>query len=164
MRLFGKKKDGPPSFEEQLERQTEAGIIEREAGEGYEAVYGTIPFDTRVLDDEKILEFFTPGTSLFDPIFLPLLPFFSRLLATGKLTNDEVKRLCADLDITVQRCLSLARTRNQFFMVRALGDYARWRITGAAREGFLLRTITEHKKTLRLISERERRKRRLWPW
>lgn len=144
----------------------DAGIVAAEVtapDNPYLGVQST--FDWRVLDDEKMLKFFTPGELLYRDCYVPLMPIFSRLLTSISLTDREVRLFCIDVDRHAEDCHSLASTlepnewREAEKVIDSLADHAKWRVTGAARGGFLLRTITEHKKTLRLIGEHEKRKR-----
>lgn len=161
--VLGKKHHHEPTPQEIIDYEAEANLRAHTLSEeNNPAVYGVVPFDTRVLDDEKILRYFDEESSMYDGCYKPLMPFASRLLATILLTDREVQLFCLDVDIAAEESHTLASTDEQHYMIESIASHVKWRITGAARKGFLLRTITENRKILRYVQEGEGKKKPWW--
>ena len=164
LRFFGRKRNPHGELREQLDMQEEVEIESREAGDmDVGSVFGSLPFDARVLEDEKIVRnFFDHEGPFFNPVFLPLLPYVSRTLALTRMTEEEIRDFKQNVDLKLEQCVTMAKDRFTIAILESLADYIKWRIT-AARRGFLLGQLTEHRKTLRLIRGEEKKSRwRLW--
>lgn len=156
--VFRKKKD--PNFQEQVDRQRDAGIQQREFEDAdYGSVFSQLSFDERVLDDERLSRYFDKTSPYYDPIFEPLAPYSTRLLRISSFTEKEVKYLVQDLDIALEKCQSRATTDHQQEMLDSLADVIKSLVLGSARHGFLFNRMTEFRKTVRLLTEPKKKKR-----
>lgn len=155
--VFRKKKD--PSFQDQVDMQKQAAIEQREFEDAdYGSVFSQLSFDTRVLIDERVLAYFGPDSKKYHACYQPLEPFCSPALATGRLTEDELRRLKRKLNRAKAEAFCLAEKREHYFLINSLVDHIWAYLLGSARHGFKLMTLTENRKTLRMINEGKRKK------
>jgi hypothetical protein len=110
---------------------------------------GGIAFDFQVIDDEKVLGLFDPDSALFNPLVLPLLPLFSRMMY---LTNcTEIGRAYyiakVDLDITILK--NRASCSEEYMLLDSLKSYAEMRSNDSVG-GFKLVKLTERTKNINL--------------
>jgi len=110
---------------------------------------GGIAFDFQVIDDEKVLGLFDPANPLFNPLVLPLLPLFSRMIYLTNCTELEAAsyKLRVDLQITLLK--NRARGAEEYMLLDSLQGYAEMRINDSVG-GFKLIKLTERTKNINL--------------
>ncbi len=120
---------------------------------------GGIAFDFQVIDDEKVLGLFDPNNPLFNPLVLPLLPLFSRMMYLTNCTELEAAsyKLRVDLQITLLK--NRANGAEEYMLLDSLLGYAEMRINDSI-QGFKLIKLTERTKNINLkeIPAQEKRK------
>ena len=108
---------------------------------------GGIAFDFQVIDDEKVLGLFDPNNALFNPLVLPLLPLFSRMMYLTNCTELEAAayKLRVDLQITLLK--NRATGAEEYMLLDSLLGYAEMRINDSI-QGFKLIKLTERTKNI----------------
>lgn len=108
---------------------------------------GGIAFDFQVIDDEKVLGLFDPNNVLFNPLVLPVMPLFSRMMYLTNCTELEAAahKLRVDLQITLLK--NNATDSEEYMLLDSLTGYDEMRINDSVG-GFKLIKLTERTKNI----------------
>jgi len=141
-----------------IQKNAEQEVVESQDAGNLEDVYRQIAFDQRVLDDETIdFLFFDYRSPYFSEAYLPLKPYMSRLIAIGRLTEQEIRRFRADLKLAVDDAMTLSHSKLEYKISKHIGNHIKWKVIGCARLGFLLRSLTENRKIISLLRGEEKK-------
>ena len=110
---------------------------------------GGIAFDFQVIDDEKVLGLFDPNNVLFNPLVLPLLPIFSRMMYLTNCTELEAAQYKLQVDLQITLLKNVASSSEEYMLLDSLLSYASMRINDSVG-GFKLVKLTERTKNINL--------------
>lgn len=110
---------------------------------------GGIAFDFQVIDDEKILGLFDPNNPLFNPLVLPLLPIFSRMMYLTNCTELEAMGYKLKLDLQITLLKNKASCPEEYMLLDCLKGYGEMRINDSVG-GFKLIKLTERTKNINI--------------
>lgn len=157
-----KKKNEPPSVKEQVKEMTKGEIIKVQATQPIDPqrMLATTTLPEWCFHDPYIMMFFVEGYDSYDPLYAPLYPYVSWLNVANCITEREADRMMLEVDTQVTRLKALAKTRKQYITLNAL-KYLIFNRIYAAVEGFVLKNISEERRTLRM-EEGGPKKKRWW--
>lgn len=163
VKIFGR--GGRLSPKEEIHMRSEEDRLTQEMGDpNYDTMLANAPFDTKVLEDGRLDEFFDLNSPFFHPCYLPLKPWISSRLHLGLLTEKEIEDVWFDLNITEQKCYTLAQsymdtTDVHYFNIDELVNVIKWLITMRAKRATLLRALTTHRKLVQVEPSGQPKKR-----
>lgn len=155
-----KRKPPEPSEAELRYRDSKSQIIrdENNSTNAEMQAAGGIAFDFQVIDDEKVLGLFDPNNALFNPLVLPLLPIFSRMMYLTNCTELEAAQYKLQVDLQITLLKNVATTSEEYMLLDSLLTYATMRINDSVG-GFKLIKLTERTKNINLKDLTQEKKR-----
>ena len=134
-----------------IHEETKSGLMrdENNSTNAEMQAAGGIAFDFQVIDDEKVLGLFDPNNPLFNPLVLPLLPLFSRMMYLTNCTELEAAAYKLKVDLQITLLKNRARGNEEYMLLDSLQGYAEMRINDSVG-GFKLIKLTERTKNINL--------------
>jgi len=134
-----------------IREETKSGVLrdENNSTNAEMQAAGGIAFDFQVIDDEKVLGLFDPNNPLFNPLVLPLLPLFSRMMYLTNCTELEAAAYKLKVDLQITLLKNRARGNEEYMLLDSLQGYAEMRINDSVC-GFKLVKLTERTKNINL--------------
>jgi hypothetical protein len=134
-----------------IHEETRSGVLrdENNSTNAEMQAAGGIAFDFQVIDDEKVLGLFDPTNPLFNPLVLPLLPLFSRMMYLTNCTELEAATYTLNVDLQITLLKNRATSTEEYMLLDSLLAYAEMRINDSIG-GFKLRKLTERTKNINL--------------
>jgi hypothetical protein len=149
--LVKKKQPTEPSTLDTIHAESRAGVLRDEnvSTNAEMQAAGGIAFDFQVIDDEKVLGLFDPSNPLFNPLVLPLLPMFSRMMYLTNCTELEAATYKLKVDLQITLLKNRATSTEEYMLLDSLLGYAEMRINDSVG-GFKLIKLTERTKNINL--------------
>lgn len=134
-----------------IHEETRSGVLrdENNSTNAEMQAAGGIAFDFQVIDDEKVLGLFDPTNPLFNPLVLPLLPLFSRMMYLTNCTELEAATYKLKVDLQITLLKNRATSTEEYMLLDSLLAYAEMRINDSVG-GFKLIKLTERTKNINL--------------
>lgn len=134
-----------------IHEETRSGVLrdENNSTNAEMQAAGGIAFDFQVIDDEKVLGLFDPTNPLFNPLVLPLLPLFSRMMYLSNCTELEAATYKLNVDLQITLLKNRATSTEEYMLLDSLLAYAEMRINDSVG-GFKLIKLTERTKNINL--------------
>lgn len=151
LNLVKRQNSTPHSELDYIHEEARSGVMrdENNSTNAEMQAAGGIAFDFQVIDDEKVLGLFDPNNPLFNPLVLPLLPLFSRMMYLTNCTELEAAAYKLKVDLQITLLKNRARGNEEYMLLDSLQGYAEMRINDSVG-GFKLVKLTERTKNINL--------------